>query len=93
MELSSVIETDINLPFITADASGPKHLSMKLTRAKFEQLVEDLLQRTVGPTKQALTDAAWSPARLTRSCSSGLDAHPSRPGDREGAVRQGPAQG
>src|SRR5215203_2450030 len=47
MELSTVMETDISLPFVTADASGPKHLSMKLTRAKFEQLVEDLLQRTV----------------------------------------------
>src|SRR6187549_587591 len=57
MELSTVMETDINLPFITADASGPKHLSMKLTRAKFEQLVEDLLQKSVGPTKQALSDA------------------------------------
>src|SRR6202007_626702 len=57
MELSTVMETDINLPFITADASGPKHLQMKLTRAKFEQLVDDLLQRTVGPTKQAIADA------------------------------------
>ena len=49
MELSTVMETEINLPFITADASGPKHLAMKLTRAKFESLVEDLLQKTVGP--------------------------------------------
>src|SRR5207247_898877 len=57
MELSSVMETDINLPFITADQAGPKHLQMKLTRAKFEQLVEDLLQKTIGPTKQALADA------------------------------------
>jgi len=57
MELSTVMETDINLPFITADASGPKHLQMKLTRAKFEQLVDDLLQKTVGPTRQALSDA------------------------------------
>ncbi len=57
MELSTVMETDINLPFITADQSGPKHLQMKLTRAKFEQLVDDLLQKTVGPTKQALADA------------------------------------
>ena len=64
MELSSVMETDINLPFITADASGPKHLSMKLTRAKFEQLVEDLLQRTVGPTKQALSDAGVDPSKI-----------------------------
>jgi molecular chaperone DnaK len=57
MELSTVMETDINLPFITADQTGPKHLQMKLTRAKFEQLVEDLLQKTVGPTRQALADA------------------------------------
>jgi molecular chaperone DnaK len=57
MELSTVMETDISLPFITADQSGPKHLAMKLTRAKFEQLVEDLLQKTIGPTRQALTDA------------------------------------
>ena len=59
MELSTVMETDINLPFVTADQSGPKHLQMKLTRARFEQLVEDLLQKTVGPTKQALADAGW----------------------------------
>jgi molecular chaperone DnaK len=57
MELSTVMETDVNLPFITADQTGPKHLSMRLTRAKFESLVEDLLQRTVGPVKQALADA------------------------------------
>ncbi len=61
MELSTVMETDINLPFITADQTGPKHLTMKLTRAKFEQLVDELLQRTVGPTKQALTDAGVDP--------------------------------
>src|SRR5712691_3799037 len=64
MELSTVMETDINLPFITADASGPKHLQMKLTRAKFEQLVDDLLQRTVGPTKQALSDAGIDPSKI-----------------------------
>src|SRR5919106_176633 len=64
MELSSVMETDISLPFITADASGPKHLQMKLTRAKFEQLVEDLLQKTVGPTRQALGDAGVDPSKI-----------------------------
>jgi molecular chaperone DnaK len=64
MELSTVMETDINLPFITADASGPKHLQMKLTRARFEQLVEDLLQKTVGPTKQALADAGLDPSKI-----------------------------
>ena len=57
MELSTVMETEINLPFITADQSGPKHLQKKLTRAKFEQLVDDLLQRTVPPVRQALSDA------------------------------------
>src|SRR5687767_14512837 len=57
MELSTVLETEINLPFVTADASGPKHLNMKLTRAKFEQMVEDIIQRTIAPCKQALTDA------------------------------------
>ncbi len=57
IELSSVLETEINLPFVTADASGPKHLALKLTRAKLEALVEDLVQRTMGPLKQALSDA------------------------------------
>ena len=64
MELSTVMETDINLPFITADQTGPKHLQMKLTRSKFEQLVEDLLQRTVGPVKQALADAGLEPKQI-----------------------------
>jgi molecular chaperone DnaK len=64
MELSSVMETEINLPFITADASGPKHLAMKLTRAKFESLVEELLQRTVGPVKTALKDAGLDPSKI-----------------------------
>jgi molecular chaperone DnaK len=57
IELSSTMETEINLPFITADQSGPKHLVMKLTRAKFEQLVDDILQRTIGPCRAALSDA------------------------------------
>jgi molecular chaperone DnaK len=64
MELSSVAETEINLPFITADQSGPRHLVKKLTRARFEQLVEDLLQRTIGPTRQALADAGVSAAQI-----------------------------
>jgi molecular chaperone DnaK len=61
IELSTVTETDINLPFVTADQSGPKHLQMKLTRAKLEQLVDDLLQRTLPPVKQALKDAGVEP--------------------------------
>jgi molecular chaperone DnaK len=64
MELSTVMETEINLPFITADATGPKHMVKKLTRAKFEQLVDELLQRTVGPTKQALADAGVDPRKI-----------------------------
>src|SRR5688572_11985507 len=64
IELSTVFETDINLPFVTADSSGPKHLQMKLTRAKFEQLVDDLLQRSMGPVKQALDDAGLKPSDI-----------------------------
>jgi len=60
IELSSTMETEINLPFITADATGPKHLSLRLSRSKLEQLVDDLLQRTVGPCKQAMLDAGIS---------------------------------
>ena len=57
IELSTTMETEINLPFVTADASGPKHLLMKMTRAKLESLMEDLVQRSVGPCRQALADA------------------------------------
>ncbi len=64
MELSTTQETDVNLPFVTADAGGPKHLNMKLSRAKFEQLVEDVLQRTLGPCKQALEDAGLQPGEV-----------------------------
>ena len=63
-ELSTVMETEINLPFITADASGPKHLSMKLTRSKLEQLVEDLIDRTLGPVRQCLEDAKIKPGQI-----------------------------
>jgi molecular chaperone DnaK len=61
IELSNVVETDVNLPFITADASGPKHLQLKLTRSKLEQLVEDLINRSVPPCRQALKDAGLEP--------------------------------
>ena len=64
IELSSTTQTEINLPFITADASGPKHLTMKLTRAKFEALVDDLIQKTVEPCRQALKDAGLSAAEI-----------------------------
>ena len=64
IELSSTTQTEINLPFITADASGPKHLTMKLTRAKFEALVDDLIQKTIQPCKQAIKDAGISAAQI-----------------------------
>ena len=64
IELSTVMETDINLPFVTADQNGPKHLQMKLTRAKFEQLVDDLLQRSMAPVRQALADAGLKPSDI-----------------------------
>jgi molecular chaperone DnaK len=63
-ELSTTLETEINLPFVTADASGPKHLNLKLTRAKLEQLVDDLIQRTVGPCRQALKDAGLDAGQI-----------------------------
>jgi molecular chaperone DnaK len=64
IELSTTMETEINLPFITADATGPKHLVRKLTRAKLEQLVEDLLQRSLEPTRKALSDAGVSAGQI-----------------------------
>ena len=64
IELSSATQTDINLPYITADASGPKHLTLKLTRAKFESLVDDLVQRTIEPCKKALKDAGLTAGQI-----------------------------
>jgi molecular chaperone DnaK len=64
MELSQLVQTEINLPFITATADGPKHLNITLTRAKFEQLVDDLVQRTLGPTERALKDAGMNPTQI-----------------------------
>jgi molecular chaperone DnaK len=64
MELSTVLESEINLPFVTADASGPKHLNLKLTRGRFEQMCEDIFQRSVGPVKQALSDASLTPDKI-----------------------------
>jgi molecular chaperone DnaK len=64
IELSSTTQTEINLPFITADKSGPKHLTMKLTRAKLESLVDDLIQKTIGPCQNALKDAGLKPAEV-----------------------------
>ncbi len=64
IELSSTMSTDLNLPFITADQSGPKHLNLALTRAKFEQLIGDIVQKTMGPLKQALDDAGVDPKKI-----------------------------
>ncbi|HEB35941.1 hypothetical protein LCGC14_0568960 [marine sediment metagenome] len=64
MELSTTMETEINLPFVTADSSGPKHLLMKLTRSKLDQLMDDIIQRTEGPCKQALADANLKPGDI-----------------------------
>lgn len=66
IELSSVLTTNINLPFITADANGPKHLDMTLTRAKFEELTADLVEKTMGPTKRALEDAGLEPKDIDK---------------------------
>jgi molecular chaperone DnaK len=64
IELSTVLETEINLPFLTADASGPKHMNVKLTRARLEQMVADILDRASGPCKQALADAGVTPSQI-----------------------------
>jgi molecular chaperone DnaK len=64
IELSTTQETDLNLPFITADQSGPKHMNIKLSRAKFEQMIEEIVKRTVGPCKQALKDAGLKPGEI-----------------------------
>jgi molecular chaperone DnaK len=64
IELSTAMQTDINLPFITADQNGPKHLNLSLTRAKLEQLVDDLIERTAGPCRQALKDAGLTPEQV-----------------------------
>ncbi len=64
MELSTLLETDINLPFITADATGPKHLLMKLSRSRFESMAADLFERTIGPCKQAMQDAGVTPQNI-----------------------------
>ena len=64
IELSTLFETEINLPFLTADATGPKHLAIKLTRARFEQMVADILDRSVEPCKKALADAGLDPSKI-----------------------------
>ena len=94
IELSSVMETEINLPFITADASGPKHMTMKLTRAKLESLVEPLVQRTIGSAQAgARRRGPQARGRGRSGARRRLDAHASRAAGREGVLRQGTAQG
>ena len=66
IELSGVMSTNINLPFITAGADGPKHLDMDLTRAKFEEMTADLVERTMGPTRQAMADAGMSASDINK---------------------------
>ncbi len=94
IELSSSQQTDVNLPYITADASGPKHLNIKLTRAKLESLVEDLVQKTIEPCRIALKDAGpRSRGRRRGDPGRRPDAHAAGAEVREGLLRQGAAQG
>ena len=94
MELSNVVQTEVNLPFITADASGPKHLSMNLTRAKLEQLVGDLIERTASPCRQAPSRRRPHPRPDRRSGHGGRhDPHAGRSGEGQGSVQQGAAPG
>ena len=92
IELSTAQESEINLPFITADASGPKHLVRTLTRSKLESLVDDLLQKSVGPCKQAMKDAARRRVENRRGRAGRWpDAYAGDPEAGEGPVRQGAA--
>ena len=90
IELSTAQSSEINLPFITADATGPKHLVRNLTRAKLESLVDDLLQRSIGPSKQALKDAGIDASKIGRGgAGRRADAYAEDSTDGEGAFRQG----
>ena len=94
IELSSSQQTEINLPYITADQSGPKHLAMKITRAKFEALVEDLIEKTIEPCRIAIKDAGVKVERhQRRDPGRRPDAHAEGAGQGEGVLRQGAAQG
>ncbi len=94
IELSSTVETEINLPFITADASGPKHLNCRLSRAKFEQMIDDLIERSHIPCEKALRDAglAAQPDKRGYSCRR-LDTHAQSAGNGAQNFRQRAAQG
>ena len=94
IELSSAQQTEINLPFITADQSGPKHLTMKLTRAKLESLVDDLLQKTIGPCEAALRDASLKAAEIDEVVLvGGMTRMPKIAADREELLRERAPQG
>ena len=89
IELSNVVETSISLPFVTADASGPKHFEMKITRAKFDELTAGLVERCVGPVKQALADAKITESDIDEVILvGGVDAHPGRAGAGAAAYRR-----
>ena len=94
IELSGVTTTNINLPYITADATGPKHLDVTLTRAKFNELTAHLVEATMGPVRQALSDAGLKPCR-SRQGPAGrrFQPYPRRAGGREELHRQGALQG
>jgi molecular chaperone DnaK len=89
IELSTTVETEINLPFITADATGPKHLVRKLTRAKLEQLVEDLIERSIEPCKKAMADAGVTQPDRRSGARGRPDAHAQDSGTGQEALRQG----
>ena len=94
IELSGVTSTNVNLPYITADATGPKHLDVTLTRAKFNELTEKLVERTMGPVRQALADAGLKASDLSKVLLVGGSTRiPRRAGGREGHHRQGRLQG
>ncbi len=94
IELSSTMTTQINLPFITATQEGPKHLDLQLTRAKLEEITADLLARTVGPTKQALSDAGLDASKIDHVVLvGGMTRMPAVQDEGQGDRRQGPAQG
>ena len=89
-DLSQAATTDINLPFITADASGPKHLQMSLTRAKFEQLVDPLIEKCRGPVLKALADAKLKPSDIDEIVMvGGMTRMPQGAVARQGHLRQG----
>jgi molecular chaperone DnaK len=94
IELSSMLQTEINLPYLTADASGPKHLVTTLTRAKLEALTADLIERTLAPVRQALSDAGLKPSEINDVVLvGGMTAHAGRPGGRQTLLRPRAAQG